>query len=84
MTSSTGASPWLVSTQWLADKLESPDVVAVDGSFYLLTQKRDPEAEYLAGHIPGAARFDVDAVSDHANPAPHMLPSREFFADAMG
>ena len=84
MTSSTGASPWLVSTQWLADKLDSPDVVAVDGSFYLLTQKRDPEAEYLAGHIPGAARFDVDAVSDHANPAPHMLPSREFFADAMG
>jgi thiosulfate/3-mercaptopyruvate sulfurtransferase len=77
-------SPWLVSTQWLADKLGSSDVVAVDGSFYLPTQKRDPEAEYLAGHIPGAARFDVDAISDHANPAPHMLPSREFFADAMG
>jgi thiosulfate/3-mercaptopyruvate sulfurtransferase len=77
-------SPWLVSTQWLADKLGSSDVVAVDGSFYLPTQKRDPEAEYLAGHIPGATRFDVDAISDHANPAPHMLPSREFFADAMG
>ena len=77
-------SPWLVSTQWLADRLGSPDVVAVDGSFYLPTQKRDPEAEFLAGHIPGAVRFDVDAVSDHANPAPHMLPSREFFANAMG
>jgi thiosulfate/3-mercaptopyruvate sulfurtransferase len=77
-------SPWLVSTQWLADRLGSPDVVAVDGSFYLPAQKRDPEAEFLAGHIPGAVRFDVDAVSDHANPAPHMLPSKEFFADSMG
>ena len=77
-------SPWLVSTQWLADRLGDPDVVVVDGSFYLPTQKRDPEAEYLAGHIPGAVRFDVDAISDHSSPYPHMLPSKEFFAEAMG
>ena len=81
---STGTSPWLVSTQWLADRLGEPDVVAVDGSFYLPTQKRDADAEYLAGHIPGAMRFNVDEVSDHSSPYPHMLPSREFFADAMG
>jgi thiosulfate/3-mercaptopyruvate sulfurtransferase len=80
----SGASPWLVSTQWLADRLGEPDVVAVDGSFYLPTQKRDPEAEYLAGHIPGAVRFDVDAVSDRSSPYPHMLPSKEVFAGAMG
>jgi thiosulfate/3-mercaptopyruvate sulfurtransferase len=80
----SGASPWLVSTQWLADRLGAPDIVAVDGSFYLPTQKRDPEAEYLAGHIPGAVRFDVDAVSDRSSPYPHMLPSKEVFAHAMG
>jgi thiosulfate/3-mercaptopyruvate sulfurtransferase len=83
MTTSSG-SPWLVSTQWLAERLGRPDTVVVDGSFYLPTQKRDPEAEFLAGHIPGAVRFDVEAVSDHASPYPHMLPSRAFFADAMG
>jgi thiosulfate/3-mercaptopyruvate sulfurtransferase len=80
----SGASPWLVSTQWLADRLGAPDRVAVVGSFYLPTQKRDPEAEYLAGHIPGAVRFDVDAVSDRSSPYPHMLPSKEVFAHAMG
>ena len=80
----SGTSPWLVSTQWLADRLGAPDIVVVDGSFYLPTQKRDPEAEYLTGHIPGAVRFDVDAVSDRSSPYPHMLPSKEAFADAMG
>jgi thiosulfate/3-mercaptopyruvate sulfurtransferase len=80
----SGTSPWLVSTQWLADRLGAPDIVVVDGSFYLPTQKRDPEAEYLTGHIPGAVRFDVDAVSDRSSPYPHMLPSKEAFAGAMG
>lgn len=26
--------------------------------------KRDAEAEFLAGHIPGAQRFDIDTVKD--------------------
>ena len=29
------ASRWLVSTQWLQDHLDAPDIVVVDGSFYL-------------------------------------------------
>ena len=32
--------------------------------------KRDAAAEYLAGHIPGAVRFDIDAIADHSNPCP--------------
>jgi thiosulfate/3-mercaptopyruvate sulfurtransferase len=76
-------SRWLVSTQWLEDHLSAPDVVVVDGSFYLVTQKRDPGAEYLAAHIPGAVRFDIDAISDHSSTLPHMLPSAEAFSSAM-
>jgi len=78
------SSRWLVTTDWLASKLGSPDLVAVDGSFYLPAQKRDAQAEFLAGHIPGAARFDLDAISDHANPLPHMLPGAEQFARDVG
>jgi len=78
------SSRWLVTTDWLASKLGSPDLVAVDGSFYLPAQKRDAAAEYLAGHIPGAVRFDLDAISDHANPLPHMLPSAEQFSRDVG
>ena len=77
-------SRWLVSTDWLADRLGMPDTVVVDGSFYLPALKRDAAAEHLAGHIPGAVRFDIDAIADHANPLPHMLPSTEQFARDVG
>ena len=72
-----------VSTQWLHERLGAPGIVVVDGSWYLPTMNRDPQAEYLAGHIPGAVRFDIDAVKDTASPLPHMLPSPEAFASAM-
>ena len=77
-------SRWLVSTDWLAARLAQPDVVAVDGSFYLPAMKRDAAAEYLAGHIPGAVRFDIDEIADKSIPLPHMLPSPEQFAQAVG
>ncbi|MFN3538341.1 MAG: 3-mercaptopyruvate sulfurtransferase, partial [Brevundimonas sp.] len=34
--------------------------------------------------IPRAVRFDIDAVADRASPLPHMLPSPEAFAAAVG
>jgi thiosulfate/3-mercaptopyruvate sulfurtransferase len=77
-------SPWLVSTDWLAAHLRDPDVTVVDGSFYLATLKRDANAEYRGAHIPGAVRFDIDAVADHATPLPHMLPTADAFAAAAG
>jgi thiosulfate/3-mercaptopyruvate sulfurtransferase len=73
-----------VSTAWLQEHLNDPNVVVVDGSWYLPTQNRDPEAEYLAGHIPGAVRFDIDTVRDVSSPLPHMLPSPEEFARTVG
>jgi thiosulfate/3-mercaptopyruvate sulfurtransferase len=80
----TSASRWLVSTDWLAERLGNPDVVVVDGSFYLPAMKRDAAAEYLAGHIPGAVRFDIDAIADHSSPLPHMLPTPSEFVRAVG
>jgi thiosulfate/3-mercaptopyruvate sulfurtransferase len=77
-------SRWLVSSDWLAQRLSAPEVTIVDGSFYLPALKRDAAAEYLAGHIPGAVRFDIDAIADHSNPLPHMLPSAEQFAREVG
>jgi thiosulfate/3-mercaptopyruvate sulfurtransferase len=72
-----------VSTEWLSEHLSDPNVVIVDGSFYLPALKRDAEAEYLAAHIPGAVRFDIDAVADHSTKLPHMLPNAEEFAAAV-
>jgi thiosulfate/3-mercaptopyruvate sulfurtransferase len=78
------ASRWLVSTDWLAAHLNYPDIAVVDGSFYLPALKRDVGAEFLAAHVPGAVRFDIDAVADHSTNLPHMLPSAEDFAAAVG
>jgi thiosulfate/3-mercaptopyruvate sulfurtransferase len=77
------ASRALVTTQWLQDHLDAPDIVVVDGSYYLPAMKRDAREEYLAGHIPGAVYFDIDAISDHSSDLPHMLPAPEVFSSAM-
>ena len=64
----------LVSTHWLADRLDNPSLRLVDGSWYLPTSGRDARSEYLASHLPGAVFFDLDAVSDRDSSLPHMLP----------
>jgi thiosulfate/3-mercaptopyruvate sulfurtransferase len=82
--SSSLPSKQFVSTEWLAEHLGDPNVAIVDGSFYLPALKRDASAEYLAAHIPGAVQFDIDAIADHSTSLPHMLPSADVFADAVG
>ena len=78
------ASRWLRSTEWLASQLGKPDLVVVDGSFYLPAQNRNAREEYLAQHIPGAIFFDIDAVADHSIDLPHMLPGAKQFAQMVG
>src|SRR5262249_3042016 len=74
----------LVTTEWLAEQLGKPNVKIVDASFKLPGVLPLPKDDYLAKHIPGAVFFDVDAVSDHSNPLPHMFPSAEQFGRDVG
>ncbi len=69
----------LVSTSWLAERLNAPDVRIVDASWYLPDANRDPIAEYEAEHIPGAVFFDIDEIADTASGLPHMVPPVEKF-----
>jgi thiosulfate/3-mercaptopyruvate sulfurtransferase len=73
----------LVTPAWLHERLDAPDIVVLDGSWYLPAAGRDAAAEYRAAHIPGAVRFDIDAMSDEGSPLPHMLPRPEVFASRM-
>ncbi len=77
------AKNWIVETEWLESHLSSPDLVILDGSWHLPTANRDPKAEYLAEHIPGALFFDIDDLSDEKTNLPHMLPSTVKFASRM-
>ena len=70
----------LVSTQWLADHLQAPDVRVVDATWFLPGTDRDARAEYEAAHIPGAVFFDMDAVCEARGLHPHMVPSDAKFS----
>ncbi|MBW9113117.1 3-mercaptopyruvate sulfurtransferase [Rhizobium cauense] len=77
-------SRFVVSADWLQAELGKSDLRVLDASFYLPAQKRDADAEYAAGHIPGAIRFDQDKIADHSVPLPHTIPSPELFAAEVG
>ncbi|MEL7098147.1 MAG: 3-mercaptopyruvate sulfurtransferase [Pseudomonadota bacterium] len=73
----------LVSTQWLAQHLNDPDLRILDASWYLPDAGRDGRAEYDAAHIPGARFFDIDEISDKRSDLPHMAPPVEKFMSRM-
>ena len=73
-----------VSTDWLATHLSDPNLVVLDGSWHMPNAARNAQAEYLAGHIPGAVFFDIDGVADTSTDLPHMLPAPNDFARMVG
>ena len=73
----------LVSTAWLAAHLKDPDLRVLDASWFLPDMARDAQAEYAAGHIPGARFFDIDEITDSRSALPHMAPAPEKFISRM-
>lgn len=73
----------LVSTEWLAEHLNAPDVRVADASWYLPQAGRDAKQEYESAHIPRAVFFDIDDLSDEKSPYPHMLAPAPKFASRM-
>ncbi|MEZ4413044.1 MAG: 3-mercaptopyruvate sulfurtransferase [Gemmatimonadales bacterium] len=71
--------PPLIDTAAVQGRLGDPTLAVLDASWYLPNSDRNAYAEYLAGHLPGARFFDLDATSDHTTPLPHMLPTAEAF-----
>ncbi len=70
----------LVSTEWLAQHLQAPDVRVVDATTFLPTDPRNGGAEYEKAHIPGAVYFNIDDIADTGSSLPHMLPAPEKFS----
>jgi len=70
----------LVSTEWLAEHLDAPDVRVVDGTSFLPGVDRNAKTEYRDCHIPGAVFFDIDDIADDSSDLPHMVPSPEKFS----
>ena len=73
----------MVSTGWLADHLNDPDLRIIDASAHMAATGRDGRAEYDAAHIPGARFFDIDQIADQRSKLPHMAPPVEMFVSRM-
>ncbi|MCW2336425.1 thiosulfate/3-mercaptopyruvate sulfurtransferase [Sphingobium sp. B2D3A] len=73
----------LVSTDWLAKALGAPDLKVLDATAFLPGTPRDPKAEYLAQHIPGALFLDLSTLNDASDPRPAMVPTHAQFAERM-
>jgi thiosulfate/3-mercaptopyruvate sulfurtransferase len=75
----------LVTPTWLSARLHDPDTIIIDATLppVGVTPPIDTHARYLDKHIPGALFFDIEELSDHSTPLPHMLPSPEDFSRSM-
>lgn len=78
-------TPLFVSADWLQEHDNDERLQVLDARLLPpgMEAVRDIQAEYLAGHLPDAPYFDIEALSDHTSPYPHMLPRAESFAVAM-
>src|SRR5688500_18392943 len=85
---STGDSPVpaLVSRDWLAARLNDPQIRIADVRWYLPHVGRSGRVEFEAGHIPGAVFVDLDAElagPPGSGPGRHPIPTPNSFAAAM-
>ena len=83
----------LVSTDWLSQHLNDPDLVVLDCTVSVKPDPTSPKgyrivngrADYEAGHIPGAGFADLQGdLSDSDSPWNSALPTPEKFCAAMG
>ncbi len=81
----------LVSTEWLSQHLDDPDVVVLDCSVHVEMdeegrfQSLSGRADYEAGHIPAAGFADLlGDLSDGDSPIHFAVPTPEQFSAAMG
>ncbi|MBX7456623.1 sulfurtransferase [Qipengyuania sp. 1NDH17] len=74
----------LVSTEWLAARLGSDDIVVLDATMHLPDSGRDARAEFRAAHIPGARFLDLASFVDTASDVPKAMPTGAQFAERMG
>ncbi|KAH8669539.1 putative thiosulfate sulfurtransferase TUM1 [Tricladium varicosporioides] len=88
-----GFSSYLVTPKELKEALDrnsptkistAPRTVAVCASWFLPNDGRNGLETFRKKRIPHARFFDLDKVIDKHSPYPHMLPTAQTFAKAMG
>ena len=75
----------LVTPAWLASRFGDPNTRILDATLppVGVSPRIDSRARYVEQHLPGAVFFDIEKLSDHSTPLPHMLPLPEEFSRSM-
>lgn len=68
----------LVDTEWLAARLDAPNVKVVDATWSM----PGDAAKLPSGFIPGAVYFDIDEIAAPHASLKHMFPSADLFSQA--
>jgi len=66
--------PLLLTPATLLPALKAPNLVLLDATYYLPTENKNADAEFLTAHLPKAKPFNVDKIADTTSALPHMLP----------
>ncbi|MBM4119101.1 sulfurtransferase [bacterium] len=74
----------LIAASALAERLNETGLRIVDASWHAPPTGLDARALHREAHLPGAVFFDIDAVAGPPADLPHMLPTPETFAAAVG
>lgn len=74
----------LVSTGWLAEHLNDPNIKVLDASYFVPGGIAPARQQYDEGHIPGAIFFDINDVADKTKAKDHAFPSAAIFAEKVG
>ena len=67
----------------LKNKINKPNIIILDTTFFLPDSGLNAEEEYQKEHIPNSVFFNVNKIADPKNPLPHMIPSKDLFSDMM-
>lgn len=71
----------LVSTEWLAQHMNAPDVHIIDATYFMPAEGKNARDAFEEARIPGAQFFDIDDIADTTQKElPHMVPSVEKFS----
>jgi thiosulfate/3-mercaptopyruvate sulfurtransferase len=69
----------VVSCEHLQARAGDPLVRILDATWFMPGDGRSAQALFLEKRLPGAQRADIDELSDHTSPLPHMAPSAAAF-----
>lgn len=67
----------LIECDRLQAWLKDGHVMVLDGTWLMPNQDKKGIDAFRAAHIKGARFFDIDEISDHTSPYPHMRPHLE-------